>query len=78
MLHVESIGIQSGFLNRFGATLISLTGIVSYGKANAEARQNPKIFDDCLSVLRMDYAPSKEIHDILGVPGQDFEALAED
>jgi len=39
---------------------------------------DPKIFDDCLSVLRMDYASCKEIHDILGVPGRDFEALAED
>ena len=39
---------------------------------------DPKIFDDCLSALRMDYAPCKEIHDLLEVPGKDFEVLAED
>lgn len=35
-----------------------------------------EIFQDCLLVLRMDYSPAREVHDILGVPGAQFEDLA--
>jgi hypothetical protein len=36
------------------------------------------IFNDCLHVLEADFRPSQEIHDLLGIPGQKFEELAED
>lgn len=36
------------------------------------------IFQDCLAVLVMDYQPSREVHDLLGVPGKQFEQLALD
>lgn len=36
------------------------------------------IFTDCLRVLEADFRPMQEIHDLLGIPGQKFEKLAED
>lgn len=36
------------------------------------------IFQDCLKVLVMDYAPRAEVHVLLGVPGTKFERLAKD
>lgn len=35
------------------------------------------LFRDCLTVLEMDSTPKKEVHEVLGVPGRRFEALAE-
>lgn len=35
------------------------------------------LFRDCLTVLEMDSMPKREVHDVLGVPGRRFEALAE-
>lgn len=35
------------------------------------------LFRDCLAVLEMDSTPKKEVHEVLGVPGRRFEALAE-
>lgn len=37
-----------------------------------------KVFEECLLVLEMDFSPSLEIHDLLGIPGKAFEELAED
>jgi hypothetical protein len=36
------------------------------------------IFEDCLTVLRMDYTPTAEVHVLLGVPSAQFEQLAKD
>lgn len=36
------------------------------------------LFMDCLTVLVMDNAPQKEVHDVLGVHGKQFEQLAQD
>lgn len=36
------------------------------------------IFQDCLAVLAMDYTPYAEVHDLLCVPGAEFEQLAAD
>jgi hypothetical protein len=35
------------------------------------------LFRDCLDVLEMDSTPMREVHDVLGVPGRQFEALAQ-
>lgn len=35
------------------------------------------IFRDCLLVLTFDYRCVAEVHDLLGVPGHEFERLAE-
>lgn len=37
-----------------------------------------EIFEECVTVLRMDNTPSSEVHDVLGVPGKAFEKLARD
>jgi hypothetical protein len=34
------------------------------------------LFEDCLSVLEMDYQPSMEVHRLLGKSGDEFEQLA--
>lgn len=36
------------------------------------------LFRDCLLVLVMDWAPQAEVHELLGVPGSEFERLARD
>lgn len=36
------------------------------------------IFLDCIAVLTMDYTPQAEVHVVLGVPGSEFERLADD
>lgn len=35
------------------------------------------LFRDCLAVLEMDSTPKMEVHDVLGVRGRRFEALAQ-
>ena len=37
-----------------------------------------ELFEECLTVLRMDNTPAAEVHVLLGVPGQAFEKLADD
>lgn len=37
-----------------------------------------EIFRDCLDVLVMDFTPWREVHDLLCVPGAEFERLASD
>lgn len=37
-----------------------------------------EIFQDCLQVLVMDQNPEREVHDVLGVPGNEFERLAQE
>jgi hypothetical protein len=36
-----------------------------------------EIFDDCMTVLRMDYQPFREVHTYFDKGGQRFEALAD-
>lgn len=36
------------------------------------------LFRGCLQVLELDYRPELEVHDRLGIPGAQFERLAED
>jgi hypothetical protein len=49
-----------------------LLGLYNFRCLDAE------IFRDCLEVLVMDFTPWREVHDLLCVPGADFERLATD
>lgn len=35
------------------------------------------VFADCLAVLQLDHQPVREVHEWLGVPARQFEALAQ-